>query len=41
MGRALGLQGDASLELARVTSDGLVVTGVTAGGEEAWEVKLR
>ena len=41
MGRALGLQRDASFELARVTSDGLVVTVATAGGKEEWEVKLR
>lgn len=41
IGRALGLQRDASFELARVTSDGLVVTLATAGGKEEWEVKLR
>jgi hypothetical protein len=41
MGRALGLQRDASFELTRVTRDGLVVTIATAGGKEEWEVKLR
>jgi hypothetical protein len=41
MGRALGLPRDPSFELARVSSDGLVVTVDTAGGQEEWEVKLR
>jgi predicted phosphoribosyltransferase len=41
MGRALGLPRDPSFELARVSSDGLVVTVDTASGQEEWEIKLR
>jgi hypothetical protein len=35
MARALELQRDTSFELARVTSDGLLVTVATAGGKES------
>jgi hypothetical protein len=40
VGEVLGLPRNPSFELARVSSDGLVVTVDTAGGKGAWEVKL-